>query len=161
MRLYYHVPAQAISKVGRERRRRWLNDKILRDMAGALTAPDMESLFQPPPFGGPVPAARPTVLQAAALPENLPLWDLFRSIDMEKQQRVLLKWEEHVAAKSGRQSDGENIRDGDSGNLLGSSSETACAPLVALRAWSKTGRKASHRSQLRCSTQIACEYPQQ
>ena len=30
--------AQAISKVGRERRRRWLNDKILRDMAGAMTA---------------------------------------------------------------------------------------------------------------------------
>ena len=44
---------QAVSRVGRERRRRWLNDKLLRDMAGALTAPDMETLFRPPPFGGP------------------------------------------------------------------------------------------------------------
>lgn len=25
------------------------------------------------------------------------LWDLFRNIDSDKQQRVLLKWEEHVA----------------------------------------------------------------
>ena len=32
------VVSQAISKVGRERRRRWLNDKILRDMAGSMTA---------------------------------------------------------------------------------------------------------------------------
>lgn len=35
---WYLVMLQAISKVGRERRRRWLNDKILRDMAGAMTA---------------------------------------------------------------------------------------------------------------------------
>lgn len=94
-------------------------------MAGALTAPDMECLFQPPPFGGPIPAARPTVLQAAALPQNVPLWDLFRSINMDKQQRVLIKWEQHVAAK----------RDGEG------SSVAPCAPVVALRAWSTIGRK--------------------
>lgn len=74
--------------MGRERRRRWLNDKILRDMAGSLTAPDMASLFQPPPFGGPIPAARPTVLQTAALPNNVPLWDLFRNIGERSRQQA-------------------------------------------------------------------------
>ena len=64
--------------MGRERRRRWLNDKILRDMAGAMTAADMNTLFQPPPFGGQ--AARPTVLSSAALPQNVAIWDLFRNI---------------------------------------------------------------------------------
>ncbi len=39
---------------------------------------DMDGLFKPPPFGGP--AARPTVLAAAAMPENVPIWDLFRNI---------------------------------------------------------------------------------
>lgn len=54
-----------MSRVGRERRRRWLNDKLLRDMAGALTAPDMEALFRPPPFGNPAPM-RP--MEAVLLP---------------------------------------------------------------------------------------------
>lgn len=128
--------------MGRERRRRWLNDKILRDMAGALTAPDMECLFQPPPFGGPIPAARPTVLQAAALPENVPLWDLFRSIDMDKQQRVLIKWEQHVAAE--RDGAGTSGHDGDGGGK-----NSSCAPVVALRAWSSIGRKVSQTNAAR------------
>lgn len=123
---------QAISKEGRDRRRRWLNDKILRDMAGAMTAAgvwdlpssvtshvmtsglcltqpsrpspqtsmsggtaDMDSLFKPPPFGGTVP--RPSALTAAATPENMPLWDLFRNIGAHMmkiypatQQRLLM-----------------------------------------------------------------------
>ena len=33
----------AIEKAGQRRRRRWLNDKVLRDMAGPMSAADMQS----------------------------------------------------------------------------------------------------------------------
>ena len=59
---------QAVSRVGRDRRRRWLNDKLLRDMAGSLTAPEMETLFRPPPFGEPTSAAPMRPLVAVQLP---------------------------------------------------------------------------------------------
>lgn len=65
--------------------RRWLNDKLLRDMAGALTAADMASLFKPVPFGQP----RTSVWERAAQPEHAYLWDMFRSLEMDKQARVL------------------------------------------------------------------------
>lgn len=38
----------------------------------------MDSLFKPPPFGAVPPG--PSALSAAALPKNMPLWDLFRNI---------------------------------------------------------------------------------
>lgn len=65
--------------------RRWLNDKLLRDMAGTLTASDMASLFKPVPFG----EQRTSPWQLAAQPEHAVLWDLFRSLEMDKQSRVL------------------------------------------------------------------------
>ena len=73
-------------RVGRERRRRFLNDKLLRDMAGPLTARDMESLFKPAPFGE---SNHTTPLQQALEPENATIWDLFRNIDFDKQNRLL------------------------------------------------------------------------
>lgn len=73
-------------RVGRERRRRFLNDKLLRDMAGPLTARDMESLFKPAPFGE---SNHSTPLQQILEPENATIWDLFRNIDFDKQNRLL------------------------------------------------------------------------
>lgn len=83
----------ALEKVGQRRQRRYLNDKLLRDMAPALTAKDIESLFKPVPFGE---TGRVSVFTLATAPEVVPLWDLFRSIDADKEARVLRKWEEHV-----------------------------------------------------------------
>lgn len=51
-----------------------LNDKLLRDMAGALTASEMASLFKPVPFG----EQRVTLWERAAQPEHAVLWDMFR-----------------------------------------------------------------------------------
>ena len=73
-------------RVGREKRTRWLNDKLLRDMAGALTARDMDALFKPVPFGE---TGHVTALSEAVTAENQALWDIFRSIDFDKQSRVL------------------------------------------------------------------------
>ena len=61
-------------------------------MAGNLTASDMSSLFSPVPFG----ESRTTLWEQAAAPEHAVLWDLFRSLDMDRQSRVLHKWEAHV-----------------------------------------------------------------
>lgn len=43
---------RALEAVGVRRRRRWLNDRILREMTGPLTLEDMEKQFKPVPFGG-------------------------------------------------------------------------------------------------------------
>ena len=46
----------------------------------------MEALFQPVPFG----EVRESVLGKISTPDNAPIWDMFRSIDPDKQQKVLL-----------------------------------------------------------------------
>ena len=46
----------------------------------------MEALFQPVPFG----EVRESVLEKISTSENAPIWDMFRSIDADKQQKVLL-----------------------------------------------------------------------
>ena len=73
-------------KVGRERRRRFLNDKMLRDMAGPLTASEMEGLFKPVPFGD---SRRVSPLQEVLQPENAIILDMFRNIDYDKQTRFM------------------------------------------------------------------------
>lgn len=43
---------RALEEAGVRRRRRWLNDRILRDMAGPMSMEQMEAQFKPVPFGG-------------------------------------------------------------------------------------------------------------
>lgn len=62
-----------------------LNTRLLRDMAGSMTATSMEMLFKPPPFGEP----GPTRTFDPANLDTILVWDLFRNIDCEKQSRVL------------------------------------------------------------------------
>ena len=73
-------------KVGRERRRRFLNDKLLRDMAGPLTASEMEGLFKPVPFGD---TSHTSPLEEALQPKNATILDIFRNIDYGKQSRFI------------------------------------------------------------------------
>lgn len=77
---------EAILKRGRAKRTRWLNDILLRDMAGHLTARAMEGLFKPVPFGE---TRHVTALSEAVTMEDQALWDAFRSIDMDRESRVL------------------------------------------------------------------------
>lgn len=46
----------------------------------------MEALFQPVPFG----EVRESVLEKISTPDNAPIWDMFRTIDPDKQHKVLL-----------------------------------------------------------------------
>ncbi|KXZ55196.1 hypothetical protein GPECTOR_3g340 [Gonium pectorale] len=82
---------KAMEAAGVRRRRRWLNDKTLRDLAGPLSAADMEAQFKPAPFG----SAAPSALAQAMSPANAALWENFRNIDPEKEARVLQKWAAH------------------------------------------------------------------
>lgn len=117
---------EAVASVGQRRQRRWLNDKLLRDMAGQLTAADMEGLFKPAPFG----REHVSLWTQAVSAEHAYLWDLFRSVDMDKQQRVLQKWEEHVGELRG------------DGSEAGAAAEPAVRlAAAALAAWAGvTGR---------------------
>jgi hypothetical protein len=84
---------RALQTVGTRRRRRWLNERALRDLSGPLTAEDMHALWAPPPFG----VIKESPLQQ--LRDNkaaFAIWDSgFRSIDHDRQQRVLEVWAEH------------------------------------------------------------------
>lgn len=59
-------------------------DRLLRDMAGPMTAKDMESHFSPPPWGDEV---KPSFL--STLLQESDVWDLFRNINMDKEARLL------------------------------------------------------------------------
>lgn len=83
---------RAIERVGHRRRRQWLNDKLLRDLAGAMSTQDMERQFKPVPFGFPAP---PSAFTLASAPEHAAVWEHFRSIDSDKEARVLQAWEAH------------------------------------------------------------------
>ena len=83
---------RALQSVGTRRRRRWLNERALRELAGPLTADDMQALFLPPPFG---------VIRESPLQQLLDnkaaasIWDSFRTIEHHRQERVLEVWAEH------------------------------------------------------------------
>jgi hypothetical protein len=75
---------QAIQRVGQRRRRQWLNEKLLRDLAGPMTVSDMASQFNPAPFGSyPSPSAFTLAAGQSAL------FDHFRSISLETESKVL------------------------------------------------------------------------
>ncbi|KAF8065877.1 TPK1 [Scenedesmus sp. PABB004] len=83
---------RAIERVGARRRRRWLADKVLRDLAGPLSSAEMQAQFQPAPFGSYPP---PSAFARAAAPEHAGLWANFISVDMDKEARALERWEQH------------------------------------------------------------------
>eukprot|EP00887_Chlorella_sp_A99_P006276 scaffold3.g6276.t1 len=85
--------AQALARVGQRKARRWMNDRLLREMCGHLTAAEMAALFQPAPWGE---RGVASVFSQATSPQHIQLWELFRSVDMDRESRVLLKWEAHV-----------------------------------------------------------------
>jgi R3H-associated N-terminal domain len=145
-----HAEHAALEKVGQRRQRRWLNDKLLRDMAPPLTAKDMESLFKPAPFGD---TGYVSAFTLAAAPEHAPLWDLFRSVDSDKQNRVLLKWEEHVKEL---RAEVNNMHHNEGGNIK-KAEPALVAATAALQGWAAVGprgRKALRRAPRGCAEEI-------
>ncbi|MEW5304319.1 MAG: hypothetical protein WDW36_006937 [Sanguina aurantia] len=119
---------RAMEKAGVRRRRRYLNDKVLRDMAGPMRMADMMAQFNPVPFGE---THHMSALTLAAQPENASVWESFRSIDPDKQERVLQKWEAHVAEQQAASSSSK------------AKVPSPCADAAsALKCWARVSKKA-------------------
>ncbi|KAI8467105.1 MAG: hypothetical protein J3K34DRAFT_45498 [Monoraphidium minutum] len=127
---------RAIERAGWRRRNRWFNDKALRDgfnaRFGRLTAEEMQNQFNPPPFGGP---QRPSIFSEVSGPEHAPLWEHFRSISMDREEKVLGRWEDHnrgLAAGGGA----------GGGASAAPPAPPGGSPAAAIRAWARVGRPA-------------------
>ncbi|KAG1662014.1 hypothetical protein FOA52_009503 [Chlamydomonas sp. UWO 241] len=157
---------RALEAVGARRRRRWLNEKHLRDLAGPLTAADMNSLFTPVPFG----VVRDSPLtQIREDPDAAAVWDSFRNIDPEKEARVLQKWEEYnIEQARARRRGGAADADADGASTPesrigggGGRSRGQDSARAALEAWARVSRssraalrKANVHSVLALETQV-------
>jgi len=86
------------ARLGQRRRRRWANDRLLRELGGAMTVAEMQAQFMPPPFGAPPqPTAFERMLRAQARGE----WAGFHKVDMDKERAFLRELElaEHEARR--------------------------------------------------------------
>uniref|UniRef100_A0A383VNR7 R3H domain-containing protein n=1 Tax=Tetradesmus obliquus TaxID=3088 RepID=A0A383VNR7_TETOB len=125
---------RAIEQAGHRRRRRWLNEKVLRDMAGPMSAQDMQSQFSPVPFGSYPP---PSAFASAMAPEHLPLWEHFRNIDLDKQDKVLQRWEQHNQEQQQQQQQQHRP-----GTLITRHEQQEAAAAAALDRWRAVSRSA-------------------
>ncbi|KAL6763888.1 hypothetical protein V8C86DRAFT_2483668 [Haematococcus lacustris] len=125
-----------LEALGVRRRRRALNDRILREMTGPLSVTDMQQLFTPVPFGW----REPSALEIIAAPGHAALWDSFRNIDMDRQARVLQRWEEHchVEAAAAKASAASSAP----GPGAGAAPSGLATAAQALKRWGCVGRKA-------------------
>ncbi|KAI3873263.1 hypothetical protein MKX03_016971 [Papaver bracteatum] len=69
-------------RVSNRRSRRWLNDRLLIELVPRLDAEEIRGLFAPPPWGDCVPLS-PFCMT------NVGDWDMFRSIDMDKEDTMM------------------------------------------------------------------------
>lgn len=92
------------STLGARKRNRWQNDRLLRDLAGPLSARDARSLFEPAPFGGgrACPFATAANRHAAegvpgaagGVPANaLPSWGHLMHVDPDAEREALRAWD--------------------------------------------------------------------
>ena len=78
------------ARLGQRRRRRWANDRLLRELGGAMTVAEMQAQFMPPPFGAPPqPTAFERMLRAQARGE----WAGVHKVDMDKERAFLRQLE--------------------------------------------------------------------
>ncbi|XP_022150187.1 uncharacterized protein LOC111018421 isoform X1 [Momordica charantia] len=81
-------------KVTNRKSRRWLNDRLLMELVPRLNAEEVRGLFAPPPWGDDV---RPTTFSMT----NAEDWDKFRSIDMDKEAKIIGVLENSSAKRKG------------------------------------------------------------
>jgi len=108
-----------VARLGHRRRRRWANDRLLRELGGPMTVSEMQAQFMPPPFGAPpVPTPFESMLAAQARGE----WTGFHRVDMDKEAAFLAKM--YATEAEARRERARGNRD------------------AATRAWSRTNARA-------------------
>eukprot|EP01026_Neomeris_dumetosa_P075769 TRINITY_DN805_c1_g1_i2.p2 TRINITY_DN805_c1_g1~~TRINITY_DN805_c1_g1_i2.p2 ORF type:complete len:309 (+),score=54.18 TRINITY_DN805_c1_g1_i2:262-1188(+) len=88
---------EGLSKLGMRKLMRCMSDRMLRDMAGPMTAEQMDSLYQPAPFGDT--GYRTAFRRLIEHPGENQVWAKFLDITMDKEIKVLERWEAHVKAE--------------------------------------------------------------
>ena len=76
------------ARLGHHRRRRWANDRLLRELGGRMSVAEMQAQFMPPPFGAP---AKPTAFEAMLDAQARGEWTGFHKVDMDKEKAFLDK----------------------------------------------------------------------
>ncbi|KAH8913133.1 hypothetical protein BDL97_U04700 [Sphagnum fallax] len=100
------------SKLSNRRYRRWMNDKLLRELAPPLDAFEIGALFAPPPW-------------VAASAHDMALWEPFRNnVDMDLQEKVRAK------GKEGGMKDAMTAWNRVERNLRGTLRRVSTSPLV-------------------------------
>ncbi|CAM6047994.1 unnamed protein product [Sphagnum compactum] len=121
------------SKLSNRRYRRWMNDKLLRELAPPLDAFEIGALFAPPPWG------EKNVVspfeQVAASAHHMALWEPFRNnVDMDLQA-MLLEQADHrekvrAKGKEGGMKDAMTAWNRVERNLRGALCRVSTSPLV-------------------------------
>jgi hypothetical protein len=75
-------------QLGKRAFRRYLNEKLLRELAGPLDAEQMAMLYAPPPFGEVQATVLARITEASADNEAARAWEPFRQVDMDLQVRT-------------------------------------------------------------------------
>jgi len=75
--------------LGKRAFRRYLNEKLLRELAGPLDAEQMAMLYAPPPFGEVQATVLARITEASADNEAARAWEPFRQVDMDLQDSFL------------------------------------------------------------------------
>ena len=78
----------SVARLGHRRRRRWANDRLLRELGGNMSVAEMQAQFMPPPFGAP---AKPTAFEAMLEAQARGEWTGFHKVDMDKEKAFLDK----------------------------------------------------------------------
>ena len=78
----------SVARLGHRWRRRWANDRLLRELGGNMSVAEMQAQFMPPPFGAP---AKPTAFEAMLDAQARGEWTGFHKVDMDKEKAFLDK----------------------------------------------------------------------
>eukprot|EP01023_Acetabularia_acetabulum_P063812 TRINITY_DN808_c0_g1_i1.p1 TRINITY_DN808_c0_g1~~TRINITY_DN808_c0_g1_i1.p1 ORF type:complete len:310 (+),score=38.64 TRINITY_DN808_c0_g1_i1:211-1140(+) len=85
---------EGLSKLGMRKLMRCMSDRMLRDMAGPMTSTQMDSLYQPVPFGDT--GYRTAFRELSENPHSNEIWSKFVEIGIDKEAKVLERWEAHI-----------------------------------------------------------------
>lgn len=86
--LVAHSQESHTLQLGKRAFRRYLNEKLLRELAGPLDAEQMAMLYAPPPFGEVQATVLARITEASADNEAARAWEPFRQVDMDLQVRT-------------------------------------------------------------------------
>ena len=86
--------------------RRWANDRLLRELGGAMSVAEMRAQFSPPPFGAP---PEPSPFEAMLRARASGRWTGFHRVDMDKESAFLAGLDAANAARRRARNEGFSV----------------------------------------------------